>query len=125
MADILGFPHGARPGDTYTPASEVNPNESPPASPLTNPEAWNILQDAANMIEVDRHEQHGKVEKCHGEISKLWSWWGGWAQDSHDVAIQMALLKIARIKTGGYNRDCYVDAAAYLALAAQLRKSEQ
>jgi hypothetical protein len=29
MADILGFPHGDRPGDTYPP-TEVNPNESQP-----------------------------------------------------------------------------------------------
>jgi hypothetical protein len=38
----------------------------------------------------------------------------------HDVAIMMALLKIARTQTGVYNRDDYVDAAGYIALAHRL-----
>jgi hypothetical protein len=38
----------------------------------------------------------------------------------HDVAIMMALLKLARTQTGTYNRDDYVDAAGYVALAHRL-----
>lgn len=120
MADILGFPYGPRPGDVCI--SEVNPNEGPPE--IKNAEAWSILQDAANMIEGDRHEQHGKAEKCHDEIAKLWAWWLSIPVDRHDVAILMALLKVARIKTGSYNRDCYSDGDAYLALAGQFRKGD-
>jgi hypothetical protein len=118
-ADILGFPHGPRPGDQYP--NEVNPNEGPPAP---NSPAWEILQEAANLIEGDRNSQHGAREVCHGEIAKLWTWWVGIQIDPHDVAVMMAMLKIARIKTGGYNKDCYTDATGYMAIAGELRNGK-
>lgn len=115
----IGYPHGAdRPGDTYPP-TEVNPN--PPPDPKTNSPAWDILQEAANLIDGERNEQHGAREKCHGEIAKLWTWWTGIQIDAHDVAIMMALLKIARIKTGGYNKDAYIDGCGYFSIAGELR----
>jgi hypothetical protein len=92
----------------------------PPAKAETS-EAWQILNDAANLIDGDRNVQHGDRAHCHGEIAKLWTWWTGFQIDAHDVAIQMALLKIARVKTGAYNKDCYVDACGYLAIAGELR----
>ena len=39
-----------------------------------------------------------------------------------DVAVMMALLKIARIKTGKFKEDRFVDACGYLACAAELEK---
>ena len=40
---------------------------------------------------------------------------------AYDVAMMMALLKIARTKTGNPNKDDLVDGAAYLAIAGELR----
>ena len=37
-----------------------------------------------------------------------------------DVAILMALLKIARIQTGRFKADSYIDACGYIALAGEL-----
>lgn len=98
------------------------PCEAPPQPP--NSEAWNILQEAANLIEGDRNDQHGAREKCHAEIAKLWTWWTGFQIDPHDVAVMMAMLKIARIKTGSYNRDSYLDACGYLSIAGELRNGQ-
>ena len=121
-ANVIGFPHGNRPGDPL-PYHEVNPNESDPPPPI-NPEAVSILEDAYRLIEGDRHTHHGDAAKCHGEIAKLWTWWTGIQLDAHDVAMMLALLKISRVKTGGYNRDTYTDLCGYGSLAGQLRKTE-
>ena len=37
-----------------------------------------------------------------------------------DVAMMMTLLKVARIKTGHYKADSYIDACGYLAFAAEI-----
>jgi hypothetical protein len=124
MSDnIIGFPHAWK--SDYRVDYEANPNEvvAPQVAPPPS-EAWATLQDAANLIEGTRNVQHGAREKCHAEIAKLWTWWTGFSLDAHDVAIMMTLLKLSRIKTGGYNRDCYVDGEGYLAIAAELRKTE-
>lgn len=48
----------------------------------------------------------------------------------HDVAMMMALLKIARIKTGAFKEDSFVDAAGYIAcgyeivMQCELRRAE-
>jgi hypothetical protein len=95
----------------------------PPAKAETS-EAWQILNDAANLIDGDRNVQHGDRAHCHGEIAKLWTWWTGFQIDAHDVAMMMMLLKAARVKTGAYNRDCYVDGAGYLSIAGELRNGK-
>lgn len=99
--------------------SDVERPEPPKPEPTSS--SWDILQDAANLTEGERQEQHGTPEKCHDEIAKLWAWWMGVKLDRHDVAMMLSLLKTARIKTGAPNRDCYVDGAAYNALAGRFR----
>jgi hypothetical protein len=122
MSDnIIGFPHAWK--SDYRVDYEANPNEVVTPAPPPS-EAWATLQDAANLIEGTRNDQHGAREKSHAEIAKLWTWWTGFPIDAHDVAIMMTLLKLSRIKTGGYNRDSYVDGEGYLAIAAELRKTE-
>lgn len=120
-SNVIGFPHGSRPGDPL-PYQEVNPNVV--EAPLVNPEAASILEDAYKLIEGDRHRQHGKAEKCMDEIAKRWTLWLGVQVTRHDVAMMMLDVKIARIKTGAYNRDCYVDGDGYLSLAGQFHKDE-
>jgi hypothetical protein len=83
-----------------------------------------ILREAEEIISADRERTHGKAEDNLANIATLWDAWCRVSRDaqmtSHDVAIMMALLKIARTQTGCYNRDDYVDAAGYIALAHRL-----
>lgn len=41
-----------------------------------------------------------------------------------DIAVMMAMLKIARIATGTFKEDSFVDACGYIACAAELAKGE-
>ena len=83
-----------------------------------------ILREAEEIISSDRERTHGKAEDNLANIATLWDAWCRVSRDAqmtaHDVAIMMALLKIARTQTGTYNRDDYVDAAGYVALAHRL-----
>ena len=83
-----------------------------------------ILREAEQIISADRERTHGKAEDNLANIATLWYAWCRVSRDApmtaHDVAIMMALLKIARTQTGVYNRDDYVDAAGYVALAHRL-----
>lgn len=49
---------------------------------------------------------------------------GGKCIKPADVCVMMALLKIARIQTGRYKADSYVDACGYLALAGEISTPE-
>lgn len=56
----------------------------------------------------------------HGEF------WGGelGSRRAHDEAVEMSLLKIARIATGVLHLDNYDDAIGYLTLAKQMAEKE-
>ena len=47
-------------------------------------------------------------------------WIGDIRIEPHDVAILMALLKIARVRSGRYKADNYIDLAGYAACAAEI-----
>lgn len=60
MADILGFPHGPRPGDVYTPCDVEPPCEGSDLerlekahNPVTNPPHYN--QGGVEAIEIIEH----------------------------------------------------------------------
>lgn len=55
-------------------------------------------------------------------IANLWSVYLEHDVSAHDVGIMMALLKIARIKDGRFKADSYIDAAGYIACAAEIAK---
>ena len=40
---------------------------------------------------------------------------------AHDVAIMMALLKVARTKLGAVSKDTYIDMSAYSAIAGEIK----
>ena len=113
MADILGFPHGDRPGDTYP--CDVNPNEpDPPATLLPRQE---ILLDAEQAIMGPRHVSHGPAElnlECTGDY---WTKFTGKKLDGHDVALLNVLQKISRIMCGERTKDHYADIIGWAALA--------
>jgi hypothetical protein len=122
LADILGFPHGDRPGDQYQPAvavqSEVNPNELPPVKEPSY--AAHILRRAESLIDGDRDVQHGNRHECTKQIARLWTAYLGVKVTQQDFCNMMALCKIGRMQTGAFNSDNAIDGAGYLALGAEV-----
>lgn len=78
------------------------------------------LEQAISIVCKDREAQCGSPEDNFEVISALWSDYLGYNIEPHDVAILMALLKIARIKSGRCKADNYIDLAGYAACAAEI-----
>lgn len=85
---------------------------------MTRPE---ILDAAKICVSGQRDNDHGTPEDNFQTISKLWNaYLGDNVTDAHDVAMMMALLKIARIRTGKRTEDSYVDLAGYASCAGEI-----
>jgi hypothetical protein len=105
LSEIIGFPHG---------------HDRIPPEPKRLSPAANILELAAALIDGDRDAQHGDRLECHTNIARQWTAYLGVQITPVDVALMMALLKIARTKSGELNNDCFVDGCGYIALAGEL-----
>ena len=77
-----------------------------------------ILPKPEKCVCADREQQYGSPE--NNTISKLWNAYLDNVTDEQDVAMMMALLKIARIRTGRRTEDSYVDACGYLACGGEI-----
>lgn len=86
----------------------------------------NVLIEAHEIINGERQNAYGSPENNFSTIAGLWKeYLAGkydfdFALSPDDVAIMLALLKIARISTGTAVKDSFVDAAGYIGLAADL-----
>lgn len=80
-----------------------------------------ILEAAARAVNGDRDKKHGQPEDSFGMIGQLWEAYMGRHYSSVDVAIMLALLKVARIKTGTGDIDSFVDLAGYAACAGEIQ----
>lgn len=78
------------------------------------------LEKSKQTICNDRQDQYGEPEDSFGVIGTLWKSYKGVDFSAHDVAIMMALLKIARIATGQPKPDNYIDLAGYAACAGEI-----
>lgn len=83
--------------------------------------AEDFLRESMVCTEESRHKTHGDKVTNHTNIAALWSWYLKKEVTAYDVAMMMALLKIARTKSGSPNKDDLIDGAAYLAIAGELR----
>ena len=83
------------------------------------------LTTAIELITGPRANDYGYKVINHQNIGKLWSAYLGVPITAHDVAICMALLKIARAKFGNPTPDTYIDGSAYMAIAGECRKLEK
>ena len=85
-----------------------------------------ILDKAKACVCVDRENTYGKPEDNFARRANFWSEYlfaKGILEeviDSDDVAIMMALLRIARIATGKAKEDNYIDLAGYAACAGEI-----
>ena len=83
------------------------------------------LEAALKCVCGERQDQYGSPENNFGRIAGLWSVYLNFPISASDVAMMMALLKIARIKTGTATEDSFVDLAGYAACGAEIAEIEE
>lgn len=84
-----------------------------------------ILEEANKQITGHRVQDYDVPERNFGLISAYWTLYKGVVFSAHDVAMMMALLKVARIQNGGGSGDSHVDLVGYAALAGELNVYNQ
>lgn len=84
-----------------------------------------ILETAKKIITEDRNDQYGEPEDNFELVAEYWDTYLGFEGiTASDVAIMMALFKIARMSNKNYKEDTYVDAIGYLACGAEIESKE-
>ena len=78
-----------------------------------------VLAEAMDLVNGQRNRDYGSPEVNFRRIADGWSIILQTDVTPEMVALCMAWLKIARLVNGPHS-DSYVDAAAYMALAAEL-----
>lgn len=81
--------------------------------------AKDILTNASDTI-LERGLTHGSYDLTMLRTAKLWQDYFEREVDPMDVAICMALVKLARIMESRTVDDNWVDAVAYMAIAGEL-----
>ena len=84
---------------------------------MTRPE---ILDKAKACVCGQREQDYGSPENNFGLIGMLWTTYLGTMVTANDVAMMMALLKIARIKSGTATADSFIDLAGYAACGGEI-----
>lgn len=100
-----------------------------PVAPASGAAASAILAEATAIVGGARNATHGDKERSFGVIADLWNGYldGRKAPgpiSSRDVAACMVLLKLARSVQGTPDRDHFLDAAGYAAIAGELAACE-
>ena len=82
------------------------------------------LDAAKACVCQSREQEYGAVENNFAMIADMWSVYLGVEITPVDVALMMAQLKMARIKTGTFKEDSFADACGYIACATELASQE-
>lgn len=99
--------------------------------PKTPSSRSDILDQAKKCVCGQREQDYGTPESNFQLIADLWNGYLGFMdhpQDqirATDVAMMMALLKIARIRNGGGSGDSFVDLAGYAACGGEIYYGER
>ena len=80
-----------------------------------------FLTEAVKLVGGDRQRDYGDKVVNHSNIARLWSAYLDVKIEAHDVALMMALLKMARTKLGAVSKDTYIDMSAYSAIAGEIK----
>lgn len=95
-----------------------------------------ILEAAEKCVCGDREQDYGSPERSFRVIGQFWE---TYLQEKclvrksgpieaqvlpEDVAAMMCLFKIARIATGRFKEDSYIDAVGYMACAGEVASEE-
>ena len=80
-----------------------------------------ILATASEYVTKDRATTHGDAEDNFRRIAELWNAYLG-VDDitSIDVAVMLALLKVARIRSNPTHADNWIDIAGYAACGGEI-----
>ena len=78
------------------------------------------LDTASTITAADRQNDYGTPENNFQSIAELWSAYKRVDFTATDVAVLLALLKIARIKTSPHKEDNWVDLAGYAACGCEV-----
>lgn len=84
-----------------------------------------ILKKANECVMGDREQDYGSPESNFQLIANLWSAYLDTEISAVDVAMMMAMLKIARIKSGRLHEDNFIDLAGYAACAGEIACEEK
>lgn len=111
--------------DTHDIREVVEENSEDAKRKLTRAD---ILHAAEKCVCGQREQDYGTPEDNFETIAELWETYlrracvdeaGGVYIDANDVAMMMALLKIARIAAGSGKADSWIDLAGYAACGAE------
>lgn len=97
------------------------------SAPAGVPETWtreSILDRARDCVCGQREEDYGCPEDSFGRIAALWTAYTGVEISPANVAVMMALLKIARLRGNGTHIDSWVDLAGYAACGGEIAAKE-
>ena len=81
--------------------------------------AQELLEEARKLIGGNRQKDYGEKLVNHQNIANFWSIFLKKKITAHDVAICMALVKVARLMHQ-HKKDSYIDMAAYAAIAGEI-----
>lgn len=89
-----------------------------------------FLDEAKAVVCNDRENQYGSPEDNFSSITTLWETYLDLKTKPYqltvtDVAIMMCLMKIARISSGSFKEDSWIDAIGYLACGAELDSAKR
>lgn len=90
-----------------------------PAANSAHTTRESVLDAAKRCVCGDREQDYGSPEDNFAVIAALWTAYTGTDITPKDVAMMMALLKIARAKAGS-KLDTYIDLAGYAACGGEL-----
>jgi hypothetical protein len=80
-----------------------------------------ILATASEYVTKDRAATHGDAEDNFRRIADLWNTYLGLNDiTSIDVAVMLALLKVARIRSNPTHADNWIDIAGYAACGGEI-----
>jgi hypothetical protein len=80
-----------------------------------------ILATASEYVTTDRAATHGDAEDNFRRIAELWNAYLGLDDiTSIDVAVMLALLKVARIRSNPNHADNWIDIAGYAACGGEI-----
>ena len=83
-----------------------------------------ILEEANKLIGGNRNDDYGDKLTNHKNIAALWSIFLRKKITAHDVAMCMALVKVARLMHA-HKKDSYIDLAAYAAIAGEINERDK
>lgn len=78
-----------------------------------------VLNEANRIVNGERANTYGGPEDSFKTIAALWGAYKGTQYTAADVAIMLALLKVARLRNSPNHRDSWVDLAGYAACGAE------